>query len=173
MKRDGSSSTIIPEHVVHTAILKGGTSSSSSPKGIKKSTVVEIVSSDRVISFHFLSSTHFESLSCTQYCSSNTLLSVLSLHMFNCHTLFYSLSLHLPLHSISLHIQVVVVSNIRMVVAQLARRKGGGSTLKRLWEADLNTLSYPIFQGGGGGATLVFWTKSVEAVIDGTLQMVR
>ena len=64
---------------------------------------------------------------------------------------------------------MVVVSNIRIVVAQLARRKGGGSTLKRLWEADLATLSYPIFQGGGGGATLVFWTKSVEAVIDGEM----
>ena len=39
--------------------------------------------------------------------------------------------------------------------------------MKKLWEADLNTLSFPVFRGGGGGPSLVFWTKHAENNIDG------
>ena len=56
-----------------------------------------------------------------------------------------------------------------MVATQLSRRKGGGSILKKLWEADLRTLSFPVFRGGGGGPSLVFWTKQIENNIDGTI----
>lgn len=65
--------------------------------------------------------------------------------------------------------QIIVVSTVRMVATQLSRRKGGGSVLKKLWEADLSTLSFPVFRGGGGGPSLVFWTKHVESNIDGMI----
>ena len=54
-----------------------------------------------------------------------------------------------------------------MVATTLSRRKGGASILKKLWEADLSSLSYPVYLEGGEGPTLVLWTKNPESAVEG------
>ena len=39
--------------------------------------------------------------------------------------------------------------------------------MKKLWEADLSSLSYPVYLEGGEGPTLVLWTKNPESAVEG------
>jgi hypothetical protein len=60
--------------------------------------------------------------------------------------------------------QIIIVSTYRVVATQLTRRAVGGSYLKRLWEADLNTLSCPVYGVAEGiGPSLTFRIKPVNS----------